>query len=164
MSTRRLAILLTLLCGVTLPAAEPPRIDARGDPLPEGARARLGTARWRVPVYARGVALTPDAKVIITYDAGLGTILRMDAATGRLGEPLPGGTRTGAEALLLSRDGHTLVCCGYDGVWVMDMTGAKPVNRITVNRSGMESYSLADGGRFLATASRLYSGGNQSSK
>jgi WD40 repeat protein len=66
------------LCLATLPA--PPAIDAAGDPLPGGARLRLGTARFAPPSSVTELALSPDGKTVVT--AG-GVLIAWDAATGR---------------------------------------------------------------------------------
>jgi len=63
--------------------AEPPAVDRLGDPLPAGAVARLGTARFRHPHTVEMVAFAPDGKTLVT--SGYDRSLRVwDAATGRL--------------------------------------------------------------------------------
>ena len=37
------------------------------DPLPDGARLRLGSTRYRLPVSARPHALTPDGKTVVSF-------------------------------------------------------------------------------------------------
>jgi hypothetical protein len=49
-------------CGQAL--GGPPRTDAFGDPLPEGAVARLGTTRFRLPGYAQLLGFAPDGKTV----------------------------------------------------------------------------------------------------
>jgi WD40 repeat protein len=66
-------------------AAEPPRTDDHGDPLPPGAVARLGTVRLRHIVRdgsgAACVVFTPDGKTLISGgDVGL---CAWDVATGK---------------------------------------------------------------------------------
>lgn len=51
-------------------AAEP-AVDLYGDPLPDGALARLGTVRQRFGYFEGGKAILPDGKTFVTYDAGL---------------------------------------------------------------------------------------------
>src|SRR6185295_12985819 len=41
-----------------------PRLDAFGDPLPEGAVARLGTVRWRPGLALGAVVYSPDGKIV----------------------------------------------------------------------------------------------------
>ncbi|HEY7308762.1 MAG TPA: sigma-70 family RNA polymerase sigma factor [Gemmataceae bacterium] len=62
--------------------AKQPRVDRFGDPLPEGARVRLGTTRFR---HAAGttLAFAPDGKTLRTC-GGDRVIRTWDAASGRL--------------------------------------------------------------------------------
>src|SRR5262249_29167397 len=68
-------------------AVKPQRVvatDAHGDPLPEGALARLGTIRLRHDHRTTDLAMafSPDTKTVVT--AGNGILKRWDVATGKL--------------------------------------------------------------------------------
>ena len=66
---------------LTPPEARPSRVDAFGDPLPEGAFARLGTVRFRQGNAIYSVAISPDGKTIASADRG--AVHFWDAATGK---------------------------------------------------------------------------------
>jgi WD40 repeat protein len=73
MSTRLSPACLTaLLLSAQLPAAAPPSplLDAYGDPLPAGARLRLGSERLRYPGVFRRMALSPDGSTAATSVQG----------------------------------------------------------------------------------------------
>jgi WD40 repeat protein len=97
-------------------AAAPPaggvRLDREGEPLPEGAFARLGTARFRVGPHAL-IELAPDGKTIAVVEVS--ALRFLDAHSGRelrrieMPSPRSGAfcPLTGAFALV-SRDRQTL--------------------------------------------------------
>jgi WD40 repeat protein len=78
------------LPGQQPPANSPPTRDCLGDPLPDGAVARLGTTRlWHEEASA--VSLSPHGEELITLgvrrdstDSPISTLRSWDAATGRL--------------------------------------------------------------------------------
>ncbi len=70
------------------------RTDAFGDPLPEGASARLGTARWRHEGKVAFVAYAGGGKLVVT-SCGQGLVHVLDAETGKPIRTL--GTRFKAE-------------------------------------------------------------------
>ena len=61
------------------PAAKAAAVDSLGDPLPEGARLRLGTLRFRPPSSVAELALSPDEKTIVTAGASSSPGMRRPA-------------------------------------------------------------------------------------
>jgi WD40 repeat protein len=62
------------------PAAKVVAADSLGDPLPEGARLRLGTLRFRPPSSVVELALSPDQRIIVTVGREL---IAWDASSGK---------------------------------------------------------------------------------
>jgi WD40 repeat protein len=56
-------------------------VDRFGDPLPEGALARLGTVRFRHVGAVHEVAFSPDGKHIAAASDGEGMVVLWDRAT-----------------------------------------------------------------------------------
>jgi WD40 repeat protein len=106
---------LTLLLGLAAaaPAAEPARRDALGDPLPVGAVARLGSARFRHPGGVANLAFSPDGKRFATAGAD-STIRVWELPDGR-----PVGVLrvrlSGARAFAFTPDGKALVVVDAGG-------------------------------------------------
>src|SRR5262245_4127107 len=61
---------------------KPPRVDLYGDPLPEGALARLGSARWRHDEGVAAVVFSPDGKMLASASND-GIIRLCELATGK---------------------------------------------------------------------------------
>ena len=65
-----------------LAGAQPPRLDAYGDPLPEGAIVRIGTLRLRPGAPVTDMAFTPDGQQLVTV-ANSNEVHVWDVATGQ---------------------------------------------------------------------------------
>jgi RNA polymerase sigma factor (sigma-70 family) len=86
--------------------------DRQGDPLPEGAIARLGTLRMRHADTVWSVVFTRDSKTAIAGDTS-GNIVYWDVATGREIRRFSGsGPGNGMSALTISPDGKVLASAG----------------------------------------------------
>ena len=79
MSRRRLALscVVLVLAALVAVAAD----DPYGDPIPEGAKARLGTARMRT-FYGGPNVITPDGKYLVGQ-APAGGVIFYEPATGK---------------------------------------------------------------------------------
>src|SRR5713226_2188846 len=62
--------------------ADPPRVDAQGDPLPEGAILRIGNTRFRAGEPMAYPVVSPDGKLLAA--AGSRSIYVWDLQTGRI--------------------------------------------------------------------------------
>jgi WD40 repeat protein len=90
------------------------RLDLDGDPLPDGAVARLGTTRFNHGSAIRSVAFTPDGKTLLSLGNDL-ILRRWDSRTGREHDA-PGGLDIRACSYTLSPDGKCLTT--FDGEFV----------------------------------------------
>ncbi|HTU22763.1 MAG TPA: WD40 repeat domain-containing protein [Gemmataceae bacterium] len=137
------AMILLLGGSVT---AEPPRTDRLGDPLPEGAIARLGTMRLRHDAAVTAIAFAPDGKTLASVDVD-GAIRIWETATGRqlrcLHSPLKmdRGFFSGSLRLAYSPDGKLLASAGTtEGVFLWDpATGDK---RAWLGENSMDAYGI----------------------
>src|SRR5258708_4411402 len=59
------------------------RTDQYGDPLPQGARARLGTVRWRHPGRVNKVVFSPDGRRLISCASWDNAARAWDVASGK---------------------------------------------------------------------------------
>ena len=106
--------LALLLLGPALAALAADK-DNYGDPLPEGAKARVGTARLRVVPYS-SPALTADGKALYAQtNTGLA---RIDPATGAVQGKVPAQFFGVPNAL--SDDGKRALFVSFDRVTVWD--------------------------------------------
>src|SRR5262245_52143918 len=127
--------------------AEPPKsapekaeavLDALGDPLPEGALARLGTLRFRHRGEILVLSLSADGKLLATGDTA-NTISLWDVASGKLLHRFKGVCAAGsAHSLAVAPDGKTLAApvhgegdaAAREQVVLLDTATGKEVRRL----------------------------------
>jgi WD40 repeat protein len=120
------------------------KTDVHGDPLPEGAKARMGTLRWRHPADIHFVGFISQDKQVLTGCAD-GYYRVWDCESGkeirRFGKP-NGGQFLGRRGIgivtygininiALAPDGSALVESGMDGrVRIWDVSSGKEIGRL----------------------------------
>jgi WD40 repeat protein len=147
--------------GAAPPAGKAPRVDRHGDPLPEGALARLGTLRFNQRTrLVVALAFSPDGRVLASaggvsmflhrgqgFDGHQeGSIIFWDPATGKELRRLSGHTGI-VRAVAFTRDGKRLASAADDGtarLW--DVRSGKELRRLTAMRPAGARWRLAPWG------------------
>jgi RNA polymerase sigma factor (sigma-70 family) len=130
------------------PVSTTRRKDRYGDPLPDGAIARLGTLRFRHGFITYALAYSPDGKVLASAGGGRGLCL-WDAATGKLLHELEPVSHV--YGLAFSPDGKWLAAEGRRLV-LWDVTTGKEVRRMRGHDGGgVMAVAFSPDGKTIAT-------------
>ncbi|HKB37251.1 MAG TPA: hypothetical protein VKD72_12415, partial [Gemmataceae bacterium] len=150
LSTRLLPLVYLFLASSTH-AADRPRLDAHGDPLPEGAFARLGTIRFRGLIGA--VTLSPDGRMIATID-GQSSLRLLDAASGKTLKVFRLEEGAGHATVAFSPDGKVLAALVSSGrIRLWSVTTGKALGDIDTAKTQLSSVAFSGDGRLLTAAS-----------
>jgi WD40 repeat protein len=127
----------------------PARTDTYGDPLPEGAIARLGTVRSQPASGAHCVAYSPDGKTLATGDRD--DVIRFrDSTTGKETLQLAGHQGT-VRSLAFSPDGKLLASASNDGtVRLWDVASGRPAGSFSGRTASRVVFAL-DGKRMAVS-------------
>jgi WD40 repeat protein len=130
------------------PSAQgPPRVDRLGDPLPEGALARLGTERFRMDGFL--AALSPDGKLLAVAD-GWEAVRLLDAVTGRELRRLTAGSMPSCGPLLFTPDSRRLAVGRFRGLHIFDVVG-DGVDRLELGGDKHLAVAFSADGKVLAS-------------
>jgi WD40 repeat protein len=115
----------TALAAEESKGAPPPaaNVDPFGDPLPDGAIARVGTIRLRANDSINVVAFSPDGRHV-AYGSEDGVVHVCEAADGKpLFQLQPGTRHQPVTELTFSPDGKSLAASGFwsKSVWILDV-------------------------------------------
>jgi WD40 repeat protein len=130
---RKRCLLLVLLGIAGAQGAEPPR-DCYGDPLPEGAIARLGSLRLRNEEFIFGAAFTADGKTLAVV--GTNNIYFWDPFKGKLVRRVE-LQAVPVQSRRFSADGKTLIQARQDDPKVLSVLDASSgAEQRTLTRAG----------------------------
>ncbi|MCS6866948.1 MAG: hypothetical protein RMJ56_13125 [Gemmataceae bacterium] len=131
--------------------------DGSGDPLPEGAQARLGTARFRLTNLGIPI-LAPDGKAL--YVQGERGLIRIHPTTGETLGKVPGQFFGTPQAL--AADGQRAIQVSFDNVTVWNTQTGKALVKIQRATPNFElGATLSANGQRLALGSASSGGKNE---
>lgn len=138
---------------VTNAASPAARVDALGDPLPEGSLLRIGTTRLRQEQGLLGVTFTPDGKQLVSM--GWSEFIRFwDVETGALVRQIRTGDTNETFGAAVSPDGSKLASVSNLGrVYLWDVsTGEALMNIRGHNGDRVHGVAFSPDGKTFATS------------
>lgn len=135
--------------------AEPAPIlmDAHGDPLPNGARFRLGGLRFRSSAEIKTLAYSPDGRLLALASTD-NRIRLWEANTGKEIQQLIGHDAA-VTSLAFAADGKTLASGSYDGtVRLWEVVTGKLLQKLSANNSWVTAVAFAPDGKTIAAGGR----------
>ncbi len=147
-----LAALLIILAGLPASAEDKAvRNDAHGDPLPDGALARLGTIRFRDAQSSAASALAPDGKTIAVGGNGIRPVRLLDTTTGKELRQMK-GTMNGSSFLAFAPDGKVLASSYYGNqITLWNAETGDVLRTIGTGQQRMPTFSFSGDGKRLVT-------------
>jgi WD40 repeat protein len=147
-------ILLTQVTAANITAAQPdrpPRLDGNGDPLPEGAVARLGTIRFQPGCSVSAAALSPDGTTVAAVGFGGkdGIVELLDTKTGKSIRQFHLRVDD-ARQIQFTPDGKGVLLNGYSGVRLIDGVTGKVTRTLEIDNAQDSSLAVSADGKQLA--------------
>jgi WD40 repeat protein len=146
-----------LLTTLPVPAA-PPQQDCHGDPLPEGAVARMGTARLRHGDGVSRVVYSPNGELLASLSRDR-TLRVWEAASGKLVHVFS-EKHVDFYAVAWSPDGLSLAAAGDDplhggkaGIRFFDLQSGKEIKRLTGHNQTAYFLAFVAEGKILMSVS-----------
>jgi WD40 repeat protein len=148
-NARRWWYSLAWLVGISALVGWAAEKDLSGDPLPEGAQARLGTARFRMTNFALPI-LAPDGKSL--YVQSQRGLIRISPTTGETLGKVPGQFLGTPQAF--SADGQRALQLAFDNITVWNIQTGKSLVKIQRSAPNFElGATLSADGKRLAIGS-----------
>jgi WD40 repeat protein len=137
-------------------------VDTLGDPLPEGAIARVGTTRMRhfsppdKLCFGIGcIAWSPDGNTIATTSFASGRVgvqaLLWEASTGKPLSPLQNNESYGPGFVRFSPDSKTLAAIAGNKIVLWDVSNGKETGQLLGHRAEVDSLAFRDGGKTIVS-------------
>src|SRR6266849_1182212 len=149
----RLAVALILSLGYSASAEGEKlvRMDLYGDPLPDGAIARMGTIRLNNGTGSASLIFSPDGKTLVSGSdwGGSGKVYLWEVGTGRELRHFDHHGRVLSVAL--APDGMTLASAGSgEVIRLWDIANGKELKQLKSRFSGVDSIAFSPDGNALA--------------
>jgi WD40 repeat protein len=144
-----------LILATPQPASAQPRVDRYGDPLPPGAKARLGTTRLLQDAPTTGVYFSADGNTLITTGEEHAGVRLWDATTGKAKKTLRQEDMPPLLPGAQSSDGKRLACAGHFGgkddfLFIRDLDDGGKLSNFRI--PGIPSHvAFVDGDKTLVT-------------
>jgi len=139
-----------------LPSPGTPAVEGK---LPDGARLRLGSGKFREANYISAASLSPDGK-LLAICGGSTTVRFLDVATGAEVRRINIREYLRTNQIHWMPEGNQIVTTGYNGINIWDAKDGKLVKQaLNPNKDGRDGMIHVSGdGKFVAIGSQYENG------